>query len=59
MNKDDNIFQAACPKEVTAFNSDKQFGDYANIITPEQFSAACDRIDDLIAHSKAMLHNKD
>lgn len=58
MNDEQNIFQPACPKEVTAFNSDIQFGDYANNITPDQFNRACDRIDQLIDHTKAMLQKQ-
>lgn len=55
MTDNENIFQTPCPKKPTAFNSDIQFGDSARNVTPEQFDSACDRIDQLIDHTRRVL----
>jgi len=59
MNEHQNMYQPSCPKKDTAFNSISSFPDTCSEITPEQKSHAFDLIDDLIAHTKSTLAEKE
>ena len=55
----ENIYNPACPKQETEFNSQISFSDTAHEVTVDQRNAALDFIDQLIDHTKKTISEKD